>query len=71
LYECTFPPASKKETLVTFDKCVDLGNDRVDLGDGCVGVVRAGKRAFRRYIKADQLQKAHLIKKLWETRPSL
>ncbi|OQP60131.1 hypothetical protein A3860_34185 [Niastella vici] len=29
------------------------------------------EKAFRRYIKADQLQKATLIKKLWETRPGL
>jgi hypothetical protein len=29
------------------------------------------EKAFRRYIKADQLQKAILVKKLWDTRPSL
>lgn len=29
------------------------------------------EKAFRRYIKADQLQKANLVKKLWETRPCL
>lgn len=29
------------------------------------------EKAFRRYIKADQLQKAALVKKLWDTRPGL
>ncbi|MFZ1528354.1 MAG: phage integrase SAM-like domain-containing protein [Ferruginibacter sp.] len=29
------------------------------------------EKAFRRYIKADQVQKAHMIKKLWDTRPGL
>ena len=29
------------------------------------------EKAFRRYIKADQLQKANLIKKLWDNRPGL
>ena len=29
------------------------------------------EKAFRRYIKADQIQKAHMIKKLWDTRPGL
>ncbi|OQP60138.1 hypothetical protein A3860_34220 [Niastella vici] len=29
------------------------------------------EKAFRRYIKADQLQKATLIKKLWDNRPGL
>ena len=27
------------------------------------------EKAFRRYIKADQVQKAHMIKKLWDARP--
>ena len=27
------------------------------------------EKAFRRYIKADQVQKAYMIKKLWDTRP--
>ena len=29
------------------------------------------EKAFRRYIKADQIQKAHMIKKLWDDRPGL
>ena len=29
------------------------------------------EKAFRRYIKADQVQKAHMIKKIWDTRPGL
>jgi integrase len=29
------------------------------------------EKAFRRYIKADQVQKAYMIKKLWDTRPAL
>ncbi len=29
------------------------------------------EKAFRRYIKADQVQKAHMIKKLWDNRPEL
>ena len=29
------------------------------------------EKAFRRYIKADQVQKAHMIKKLWGNRPVL
>ena len=29
------------------------------------------EKAFRRYIKADQVQKAHMIKKLWDNRPAL
>src|SRR5665213_2280890 len=29
------------------------------------------EKAFRRYIKADQEQKAHMIKKLWDDRPGL
>lgn len=29
------------------------------------------EKAFRRYIKADQVQKAHMIKKLWDDRPGL
>lgn len=29
------------------------------------------EKAFRRYIKADKVQKAQMIKKLWENRPSL
>ncbi len=29
------------------------------------------EKAFRRYIKADQVQKAHMIKKLWDNRPGL
>ena len=29
------------------------------------------EKAFRRYIKADQVQKAHMIKKLWDSRPGL
>jgi hypothetical protein len=29
------------------------------------------EKAFRRYIKADQVQKANMIKKLWDSRPSL
>jgi len=29
------------------------------------------EKAFRRYIKADQVQKAHMIKKLWDIRPGL
>lgn len=29
------------------------------------------EKAFRKYIKADQLQKAQMIKKLWEARPNL
>jgi integrase len=29
------------------------------------------EKAFRRYIKADQVQKAHMIKKLWDSRPNL
>ncbi len=29
------------------------------------------EKAFRRYIKADQVQKAELIKKLWDDRPGL
>lgn len=29
------------------------------------------EKAFRRYIKADQVQKAHMIKKLWDKRPPL
>lgn len=29
------------------------------------------EKAFRKYIKADQLQKAHMIKKLWDCRPEL
>lgn len=29
------------------------------------------EKAFRRYIKADQVQKAHMIKKLWDNRPDL
>ncbi|MBK8088890.1 MAG: tyrosine-type recombinase/integrase [Chitinophagaceae bacterium] len=29
------------------------------------------EKAFRRYIKADQVQKAHMIKKLWDKRPGL
>ncbi|MBS1668945.1 MAG: site-specific integrase [Bacteroidetes bacterium] len=29
------------------------------------------EKAFRRYIKADQVQKAQMIKKIWENRPSL
>lgn len=29
------------------------------------------EKAFRRYIKADQVQKAHMIKKLWDSRPAL
>jgi integrase len=29
------------------------------------------EKAFRRYIKADRIQKAHMIKKLWDSRPEL
>jgi hypothetical protein len=29
------------------------------------------EKAFRRYIKADQVQKAYMIKKLWDSRPVL
>jgi hypothetical protein len=29
------------------------------------------EKAFRRYIKADQVQKAYMIKKIWENRPGL
>jgi hypothetical protein len=29
------------------------------------------EKAFRRYIKADQVQKAHMIKKIWDNRPGL
>jgi hypothetical protein len=29
------------------------------------------EKAFRRYIKADQVQKAYMIKKLWDNRPGL
>lgn len=29
------------------------------------------EKAFRRYIKAEQVQKAHMIKKLWDDRPGL
>jgi hypothetical protein len=29
------------------------------------------EKAFRRYIKADQVQKAHMIKRLWDSRPGL
>jgi integrase len=29
------------------------------------------EKAFRKYIKADQVQKAHMIKKLWDSRPEL
>lgn len=29
------------------------------------------EKAFRRYIKAEQVQKAQMIKKLWDSRPSL
>ncbi len=29
------------------------------------------EKAFRRYIKADQVQKAHMIKSIWDTRPGL
>jgi hypothetical protein len=29
------------------------------------------EKAFRRYIKAEQVQKAYMIKKLWEKRPDL
>lgn len=29
------------------------------------------EKAFRRYIKADQVQKAHMIKKIWDDRPGL
>ena len=29
------------------------------------------EKAFRKYIKADQIQKAHMIKKLWDSRPGL
>ncbi len=29
------------------------------------------EKAFRRYIKADQVQKAYMIKKLWDDRPGL
>ncbi len=29
------------------------------------------EKAFRRYIKADQVQKAHMIKKLWDNKPGL
>ena len=29
------------------------------------------EKAFRRYIKADQVQKANMIKKLWDNRPGL
>jgi len=29
------------------------------------------EKAFRRYIKADKVQKAHMIKKLWDSRPRL
>ncbi len=29
------------------------------------------EKAFRKYIKADQVQKAHMIKKLWDSRPCL
>lgn len=29
------------------------------------------EKAFRRYIKADQVQKAHMIKRLWDVRPGL
>jgi hypothetical protein len=29
------------------------------------------EKAFRRYIKADQVQKAQMIKKLWDNRPGL
>jgi hypothetical protein len=29
------------------------------------------EKAFRKYIKADQNQKAHMIKKIWDNRPSL
>ena len=29
------------------------------------------EKAFRRYIKADQVQKAFMIKKLWDNRPDL
>ena len=29
------------------------------------------EKAFRKYIKADKVQKAHMIKKLWDSRPAL
>jgi hypothetical protein len=29
------------------------------------------EKAFRKYIKADKVQKAHMIKKLWDSRPGL
>jgi len=29
------------------------------------------EKAFRRYIKADQMQKAIMIKKIWDNRPAL
>lgn len=29
------------------------------------------EKAFRRYIKADKVQKAYMIKKIWDSRPSL
>ena len=29
------------------------------------------EKAFRKYIKADQVQKAYMIKKLWDNRPEL
>lgn len=29
------------------------------------------EKAFRRYIKADQVQKAYMIKRIWENRPGL
>lgn len=29
------------------------------------------EKAFRKYIKADKVQKAHMIKKLWDNRPGL
>lgn len=29
------------------------------------------EKAFRKYIKADKIQKAHMIKKLWDNRPGL
>jgi hypothetical protein len=29
------------------------------------------EKAFRKYIKADKVQKAQMIKKLWESRPNL
>jgi integrase len=29
------------------------------------------EKAFRKYIKADQVQKAHMIKKLWDSRSEL